>query len=274
MSNSSGKRNIIIAALYWLFTWNWKKARQIDDAANKMWTGSTDGIAAAFDIETDKRVVEFRKYRDAVAQIEAQAEQKRQRLHDLNEEEKKLISQRDGALAFAEKAKAASDTAAYDKHAAAYESFDTRIQEIEAKQKTLETEVKGLEEAMEKHMLGLTNLQREIEKLPQEKADALADFVSANQIIALNDRLLNLQTSFDSGPIDLVRKANRDLTAKAKISDKLAGTDSKLQDQQYATEGAKATARDRLEQQIAAHAAEKAQKSGVKNDKTNDREKI
>lgn len=248
----------IIAAIFRYFRfWNWKKARGIIQAADEQFTGSVDGISAAFEIQRDKMVKQYTGLRDAIAEVETVLEDKRSRLEDLNREEEELLKKREGALSMAEKAKDQGDSAAYEQHAQAFERFQNRIDEIEEMQARLETEVKGTGATMDKYMLQLSDFQAQIEKMPQQKAEAIADFVSAKQIVELNDRLQGLETSMDRGPISAVLEANKRLTAKAKISEKLAKSDVRLQDKQYEQAGRQSTSRLTMESMLAARKAER-----------------
>jgi chromosome segregation ATPase len=247
----------IVRAIFRFFQfWNWRKARGIIDAADRQFTGSVDGITAAFDIHQDQLVKQFQSLRNAVAQVEGILEDKRQRLAKLNDEEHDLLRKREGALALAEQAKG-KDPAEYDKHAAAFERFQTRIEEIETLQHRLDAEVGDTSKTMSKHMLQLQEMQSELSRLSQQKAEAIADFVSARQIVELNDRLQGLESSLDRGPIAAVLEANRQLTARARISEKLAGVDVKVQEREYAQAGREATAHSKLEEMLAARKAER-----------------
>ncbi len=249
----------IFSAIFRYFRfWNWRKARYIMQAADEQFTGSVDGIDAAFEMHRDTMVERFTGLRDAISQVEAVMEEKRARLEKLNEEEEELIRKREGALTLAEQAKASGDTAEYEKHAAAFERFQVRIEEIELTQERLKTEVDESSGIMTRYMMQLQEMQAEIEKMPAQKAEAIADFVSAKQIIELNDRLQGLETSIDRGPISSVLDANRKLTAKARISEKLAGADIRVQDTAYEAAGRVSTARSKMEEMMAARSAEKA----------------
>ena len=248
----------IIRAIFRYFRfWNWRKARGIMQAADEQFTGSVDGIDAAFEMHRDTMVERFTGLRDAIAEVESVLEEKRSRLEKLNEEETELIQKREGALTLAEQAKAANDQAEYDKHAAAFERFHDRIMEIEGMQQRLSAEVDEASGTMDRYMIQLQEMQAEVERLPQQKAEAIADFVSAKQIIELNDRLQGLETSIDRGPISAVMDANRKLTAKARITEKLAGADVRVQDKAYERAGRVSTARSKMDEMLAARAAEK-----------------
>jgi len=248
----------IIRALFRYFRfWNWRQARYILDAADAQFTGSVDGIDAAFEMHRDTMVERYQGLRDAISEVEAVLEDKRHRLEKLNEEEDELLGKREGALNLAEQSKESGDTAAYEKHAMAFERFQVRVDEIEQTQERLKADVEETSKTMDRHMLQLSELQAEIEKLPEQKSEAIADFVSSKQIIELNDRLQGLESSIDRGPISAVMDANRKLTAKARISEKLAGTDVKLQDKAYARAGRESTARSKMDEMLAARRAEK-----------------
>ncbi len=256
MAEETQRVGIIRAIFRYFRFWNWRKARYILQAADDQFTGSVDGIDAAFDMHHDTLVKRFQGLRDAIAEVEAVLEEKRSRLEKLNEEENELIQKREGALTLAEQAKATGDDDEYDKHAGAFERFHVRIEEIEATQERLNGEVAETSDTMTRYMLQLQEMQGEIQGLSTKKAEASADFGSAKQIIELNDRLQGLETSIDRGPISSVLEANRRLTAKARVTEKLAGADVRVQDKQYEQAGRVSTARSKMEDMLAARKAE------------------
>jgi hypothetical protein len=91
----------------------------------------------------------------------------------------------------------------------------------------------------------------------------MADFVSNQKIIDLNRRLQGLQASIDRGPLDAVMQANRELAAKARVSERLAGTDVRAQDAEYAEAGRSSTIDDDFSALLAARKAEREAKTGT-----------
>lgn len=172
----------------------------------------------------------------------------------------------DGALAKFEEAEGSHDQQTSLKHQEAFERFDSEVQDIEARQEALQARIKQTEGTMDGYLRQLTKLQAEIKQLPQHKAQAIADFVSSNKIIELNARLNGLKTSIERGPIDAVLEQNKKLTAKARISQKLAGTDVEQQDDEYRVAGRSSTARERMQQMLAARKVEREAKTGAKPD--------
>ena len=267
------------AALGRFLSFAWlKNAMRLNRKADEMFTQDAEGIGMAFDIQQEEMVANYNELRDAIAQIEMVTEQKRDQLNKSNEEEADLIRKREGALVKAQQAEEGSDE--YEKHAAAFERFDTRINQIEETQERLEAEIEQTSQSMVRHMQQLTKMQADVQQMPQEKAEAIAAFVTANQIIALNDRLAGIQTSVDQGPIEAVRRANRELTAKARISERIAGTDVAAQDEEYAQVGTGSTSRSRMEQMLAERRGEssskqpQSQESSLKESEGDDRPEI
>jgi hypothetical protein len=267
------KIGIFRAILRYFRMWNWKKARGIIDAADKQFTGSADGISAAYDIQSDKMKSQYQGLRDAIAEVEAVLEDKRQRMEALSEEEEDLIRKREGALAMAEKAQTEGNDKDYEAHAKAFERFQLRIDEIDLTQERLDQDIQDTSGTMEKYMFQLQEFQAEIERMPQEKAEAIADFVSSKKIIELNDRLQGLETSLDRGPLSAVMENNKKLRAKARISEKLSKADVKLQDKQYESAGRQSTAKSKMDEMLAARKMEREGKSGVSEDKVEDADK-
>jgi len=236
-----------------------RKALGLVRAANEQFTGSTSGIRDAFDIEVNQKVQEYKQLETAVAEVENVIETKRLELERLNNEEKELLKKREGALALAEKAQAEGNNDGFVQHQAAFTRFQSRINEIEERQKSLAGQTKQYEDSMKKYMLQLTKMQAYIQALPAKKAEAMADFVSAKRIIELNHRLMGIKTSFEEGPVSLVLEENRKLTAQARVTEKMAGTNVEIQDTMYADAGRSSEGGDVFAKMLAAR---KAQKEG------------
>jgi chromosome segregation ATPase len=232
-------------------------------AADRMFTGSTEGIADAFDLHRDQLIRRYESLFDAFGQLETVLEEKRLESEALAKELKDLGVKRDGALTMYERATQAGDEEEKQKHKAAFERFQGRIKQIEVRQGELTDDVKVQEERMRGFEGQLTTLQAEIQNLSGQKAQAMADFVSNQKIIDLNRRLQGLQASIDRGPLDAVMQANRELAAKARVSERLAGTDVRAQDAEYAQAGRSSSVDDDFTALLAARKAEREAKTGT-----------
>ena len=67
-------------------------------AADRMFTGSTEGISDAFDLHRDQLVRRYNDLFDAFGQLETVIEERRIERESLAKEQKDLIAKRDGAL--------------------------------------------------------------------------------------------------------------------------------------------------------------------------------
>jgi chromosome segregation ATPase len=258
----------LFRGLWRFFTfWKLRKALGLVRAADRQFTGSVEGIRDAFDIHAERLKSQYHELRDAVAQMDGVLEETRMALEDLNKKEQDLLNKREGALTKYEAAQAAGNEQEMATHKAAFDRFDGDIQRIEAQQKEKESLIAAHQGRMGDFERQLTKLQAEVQKLPADKAAAIADFVSAKKIVELNDRLTGMQSSIDRGPIEAVLAHNRELTAKARVSTRLAGTDVQKQDEEYASVGQKTASSDRMAAMLAARKAEKEAATGAPSSK-------
>src|SRR5438132_1488449 len=79
----------------------------------------------------------------------------------------------------------------------------------------------------------------------------------------LNQRLQGMQASIDRGPLDAVLQANRELAAKARVSERLSGTDVRAQDTEYADAGRSSSIEDEFGAMLSARKAEREAKTGT-----------
>src|SRR6266699_2604784 len=232
-------------------------------AADRMFTGSTEGIADAFDLHRDQLIRRYEDLFSAFGQLETVLEEKRLESEALAKELRDLGVKRDGALTMYERAEHAGDDEEQQKHKAAFERFQGRIKQIEVRQGELSDDVKSQEERMRGFERQLTSLQAEIQNLPVQKAQAMVDFVSNQKVIELNRRLQGLQASIDHGPLEAVLQANRELAAKARVSERLSGTDVRAQDAEYADAGRSSSIEDEFGAMLSARKAEREAKTGM-----------
>jgi hypothetical protein len=248
---------------FFLFRWI-RAALGIKRSAEAQFTGSVDGIKDAFEIKAMNLSKRYTDLRDAVAQVESVIEGKRTRLVHIGKSLTDLRGKRDGALSFFEQAK---DETEKGKHQAAFERFDTDIQRLEAEELQLAQSIKDLDNSMQTHMRNLTALQAELRDLPAREAQAIADRVSAEQLLELNDRLTGLSQHDEFDPVAAVLKANEDLKSQARISERLAGTDVAQQDAAYAAAGSSSTSSSRMKEMLAARQKEREGGSSEAGDK-------
>ena len=99
--------------------------------------------------------------------------------------------------------------------------------------------------------------------MPSQKAQAMADFVSNQKIIDLNRRLQGCRRASTVARWTPCMQANRELAAKARVSERLAGTDVRAQDAEYAAAGRSSSVDDDFGAMLAARKAEREAKTGT-----------
>jgi phage shock protein A len=239
-------------------------SRRVNEAADKVFTGSTSGIADAFDEARDAMVKDYRGLAEGVTELEMNTEFMRVQLERLNKEHETLTRKREGSLSAIEKATTPAERAP---HEAAFGRFQTRIKEIEERRTILETDIQANAGKIQNYKTRLTKMQAEINGLAAKKAETIADRVMSENIIKLNERLSGLQTSYDRGPLEAVLAETERLKARAKVSESLAGTDVAAQDAQYEAGGVQASVDSELEAMLAARVAKRKEQTGKEVDK-------
>lgn len=242
--------------------------------ADAQFTKSADGIADAYDIHHEQLVNEYKEFFRALAEVESAVEQKRNRLKDVQKNCKQAEKALEGALSIYEKAQAAGDQAKMAEAEKDGEAFRVDATRMHEQENELAADITAQEQKVTDLEGRLTSMQREIQNLSVEKADAIADFVSNKKLIEAQERLMGLKSRIDSGPVDAVRKANRDLAAQARVSGRLAGADADHKREQYINAGDQSLANSDFKKLVEARKAQKDQATGESPASTEERPKI
>ena len=253
--------NIFSAIARWFRNWRLRRAQSISDAADRQFTSSAQGVAAAYDLEQDNLIGEYQEFLSALGDVEAAIEQKRSRLEGLRESKEASEQALEGALAAIESAAPGSDTSEAEADANEFlnevNEFKNQIAGLEGEIKDQEGRLTGLERQLNK-------MKEEISNLPTEKAEALADIVSDQKLIEANERLMGIsKRSSERSPLDAVRKHRTEVRGKAKVTSRLAGAANEDRRSKYIDAGKKATASTDIQAMLAARKAEKAAATGA-----------
>jgi chromosome segregation ATPase len=232
-------------------------------AADAQFTNSADGISDAFDLHHEQLVGEYKQFLSALSEVESAVEQKRERLKVIAVKKKQSEKALEGALSIYEKAQAAGDQATMTEAERDGESFREEVNKLSEQENSLEEDITAQEKKLSDLEGRLTAMQRDIQNLSVEKADAIADFVSNKSLLEAHERLMGLKSRIDAGPIDAVRKANRDLASKARVAGRLSGTDADAKKDKYVNAGENSAASSDFKKLVAARKAEKEQATGT-----------
>ena len=260
----------------WRFVtfYQFRKAMGLARAADAQFTSSADGISDAFDIHREQLIKEYKEFLNALSEVETAIEQKRNRLAAVKKNKKNSEHALEGALTLYEQAQASGDKKQMEDAETDGNSFRAEVNKFTEEETALSTDITEQEGRLGKLESRLSTMQAEIAKLPTEKADAISDFVSNKKLIEASERLMGLKSRMDMGPIDAVRKANEELAAKARVSGRLAGTDSEEKRNKYLQAGETAAASTDFQKMLAARKAEKEQATGEAPPATEERPKI
>lgn len=223
-----------------------RKEHDIGEVTAAHFSGSVEGIDSAFEMHREGLLRRFGELRAAVAGMEAVLEEKRLRLDGLNRDEDTLLRQRDGAVTLAQQARLDGDDTAYERHAEAFERFELQIEEIEGLQAGVEGEIREASATLESSLQRVQDMRRELDDLSRRRTEAIADFVSNQQLLELDQTLHGVESSLEDGPLASVLQANRELSARARLAVELSGSREHPDLAAYEEAGRSAVSRKRL----------------------------
>ena len=234
-------------------------------------TGRVD--SSARDLDTDPHAMRsqydgiirekqqrLQQYKDAVASLIAQQETKLGTLKQLSEEAGRLEELKAGALAKAKSVvaklqeqglpkEAVHQDDDYQKCLTGFNDFSSTLKEKQARIDELENDVASYSQRIEEHKLQLKDLLKEVDKLRSERADAVADVISAKQERELNDTLAGIGEDTAGAKLQELRQLRQEVKAGARVSRELSGSEEKVQEAEfleYAKQSAGAAEFDQL----------------------------
>lgn len=214
------------------------------DSARKTLDSNPYAVRARYDSVIADKTSRIHVYKQAVAQLIAQEEQKLATIRTLSEDTAKLETLKSGALAKArqltERLKASGAGAEqikgdveYQRCVSAYNDFVSTLAEKQARISELEADVEGYRKSIGDHKVQLQSLLRDLEKLRSEASEAVADVITAKQEKEIADTLSGIAQDGSSEELQRLRSMRHELRAEARVSRELAGTDTKSQEAEF-----------------------------------------
>ncbi len=221
-------------ALGYLITFRINKARETLDMNPGVMMASYDRILE------DKRA-RLQQYKDAISAMIAQEESKKEKLRALTDEISKLEKLKAGAAARAKQIvdKYVGDPAAvksdpeYIKCQAAFKDFSSTLAEKQARAAELDEDLKTMVTNIAGHKTQIQSLMRELEKLKDEKHDAVAEVLSAKEEKQIADMMTGLANDRTSEELRELRELRSKASANARVSRELAGLDAKRAENEF-----------------------------------------
>lgn len=169
---------------------------------------------------------------NAVSGVEAQRIKTMDELEKVTKEVEELEEDRQGAIALAKKKagkigpeKAATDTEIL-KWMSLYNDATSTLEEKKSRIAELEERAEQLQKAVSSHVVSLTAIKNEIEKLAAEKNEAIADVVTASEIANINNTVAGISADGSAAQLESLRNRRRQAKADVSISGLIAGTDT------------------------------------------------
>jgi len=223
-------------------------------AGDDMVSSSPEAIRATYATAIDEAKKRYKEMERAVALLARERERTELSLKELDKEEAELQKKLEGALA------ASEADPANAAHREAGTRYLSRIREIDERQAALAGDLEGQNAKVEEYKVKLRSFTNEIDKLKREQGELVAEFVSSQQVIRLEDRLKGLGESAVDESIVAIREKVAGLRAQAKIATEMGGSTLQSQDATYERIGAEREAQSRFDELLKARAA---QKTGV-----------
>lgn len=223
-----------VRALWYLLTFRINKASE----TLRMNPGV---VSANYDRIIEEKRSRINQYKDAISAMIAQEESKKQKVSALTEEIEKLEKLKAGAAAKAKQvaaknggdAEATRNDPEYQKCQTAFRDFSSTLAEKTARAAELESDVEQLMENINRHKLQIQSQMRELEKLAEEKHDAVASILSAREEQQIADLMTGLSQDRTSEELRELRELRQKASAKARVSRELAGLDTKQAEAEF-----------------------------------------
>jgi chromosome segregation ATPase len=234
----------MISALFrWAKAVGYLLTGQLDSARRTLDT-NPHVMRAKYDEVIRDKTDRIHQYKQAVAGLIAQQENKIAKVKTLTAETTKLEDLKSGALAKAKQrvaqlqaqGKTEQDIKSdeeYMKCLAAYNDFSSTLLEKQAHIVELETDVKTYLDKIKDHKIQLQHLVREIDTLKAEAADAVAEIITAKQEKEIADAFSGLAEDGTEKELQRMRELRQEVKAEARISREMAGTDTRAQEAEF-----------------------------------------
>ena len=198
-------------------------------------------ISANYDRIIIEKRERLNQYKDAVSAMIAQEESKKEKLRQVTDEIGKLEKLRSGAAAKAKKIveqyggdpEAVKKDPEYIKCQSAFKDFSSTLAEKQQRASEIDEDLKQLVANCSGHKTQIQSLMRELDKLKEEKHDAVADVLSANEEKQIADMMTGLSNDRTSEELRELRELRQKSAASARVSRELAGMDTKKAEAEF-----------------------------------------
>jgi len=198
-------------------------------------------ISANYDRIIEEKRMRLNQYKDAVSAMIAQEESKKEKLRSVTDEIGKLEKLRAGAAGKAKKLveqyggnpEAVKNDPEYLKCQAAFKDFSSTLAEKQKRASEIDDDLKQLVANVSGHKTQIQSLMRDLDKLKEEKHDAVADVLSASEEKQIADMMTGLSNDRTSEELRELRELRQKASANARVSRELAGMDTQRAESEF-----------------------------------------
>ncbi|HQB62470.1 MAG TPA: hypothetical protein PK899_12525, partial [Spirochaetota bacterium] len=201
-----------------------------NNAGDKMLTANESTIRAQFRKVREDLLKNHTTVRNAVANLMAINEEKKNETEELNKKLKELETKKIGAV---RKFKETNDV----KYQDLFKEFSVQLQKATESISLNKTFIEQNSSNIEKYKSQLVMLQTRIEELKSQEAQAVADITSSRQITKLNELLSGLSTDVNMQGLEAIDEARKKALANAKLSTELSQTSKSAIDDELLAAG-------------------------------------
>jgi len=211
------------------------------DAASKALNTNVYVIRAGYDEIVREKVNSLDQMKQAIGELISNQEKKIAKLYTLNKDIVNLEKKQAGAAGMAKKlvAKHGGDAQKvkadpeYAKCQSFYRDFTSTLEEKRERAEELQEELESVSTRIDQHRNNMMLQKREIDKIKEEKADIVADIITAKEEERMNNMMAGISTADHTKQLEQFRDIRRQRKASAKLSRELAGLESKQQEEDF-----------------------------------------
>jgi len=214
------------------------------DAARRVLDTNPHVVRAKYDEVIREKISRVQQYKQAVAGLIAQQENKMQKVKSLTEEVQRLQNLKAGALAKAKQRVAQLQAAGkstediqrdeeYTKCQAAFKDFSSTLEEKQARIAELETDINDYGKRISEHKVQLQSLMRDLDAIKAEQADTVADMITSREEKELAETIAGIAQDGTARELQRMRDLRREVKAEARVTKELAGTDTRVQEAEF-----------------------------------------
>lgn len=214
------------------------------DSARRTLDMNPHVMRAKYDEVIRDKTDRIHQYKQAVAGLIAQQENKVQKVKVLSEDMQRLETLKTGALAKAKQRVTELQAAGkstediqhdedYLRCQTAFRDFSSTLAEKQARIDELEKDVEDYGKRIGDHKIQLQSLLREIDKLKAEQADAVADIITSKEEKELAETIAGIAKDGTSEELQRMRDLRQQVKAEARVSKEMAGVDTRSQEAEF-----------------------------------------